>query len=114
MDREIIGNIQPDFFGGFSNTFTYKNLSLSAFFQFSVGSETIWDAIPSGVYNTLGPNKTAEYGLNTWTPENPNAKYAKAVYTDPAGNSRISDKYLFDTSYLNTSLKTQAAILPKQ
>lgn len=100
LDKEIIGNIQADFFGGFSNTFTYKNLSLSAFFQFSVGSETIWEAIPSGVYNTLGANKTAEYGLNTWTPENPNAKYAKAVYTDPAGNSRISDKYLFDTSYL--------------
>ena len=99
-DKQIIGNVQPDFFGGFSNTFTYKNISLAAFFQFSVGSETLWDAIPSGVYNNLGPNKLAEYGLNTWTPENPNAKYAKAVYTDPAGNSRISDKYLFDTSYL--------------
>lgn len=100
LDRQIIGNIQPDFFGGFSNTFTYKNLSLAAFFQFSVGSETIWDAIPSGVYNSLGANKLAEYGLNTWTPENTGATYAKAVYTDPAGNSRISDKYLFDTSYL--------------
>ena len=99
-DRQIIGNVQPDFFGGFSNTFTYKNISLAAFFQFSVGAEAIWDAVPSGVYNSLGQNKLAEYGLNTWTAENPNAKYAKAVYTDPAGNSRISDKYLFDTSYL--------------
>ena len=38
--------------------------------------------------------------MNTWTPENPNAQYAKAVYTDPSFNARISDRYLFDTSYL--------------
>lgn len=99
-DRTVIGSIQPDFFGGFSNTFTYKNLSLSAFFQYSVGAESIWDAIPTGVYNSLGQNKLAEYGLNTWTPENTDARYAKAVYTDPAGNGRISDRYLYDTSYL--------------
>ena len=99
-DRAVIGSIQPNFFGGFSNTFTYKNISLSAFFQYSVGAESLWDAIPTGVYNSLGQNKLAEYGLNTWTPENTEARYAKAVYTDPAGNARTSDKYLFDTSYL--------------
>ncbi|CAM3962075.1 TonB-dependent receptor [Flavobacterium antarcticum] len=99
-DRSVIGSIQPEFFGGFSNTFTYKNLSLSAFFQYSVGAESVWDAIPTGVYNSIGQNKLAEYGLNTWTPENTDARYAKAVYTDPAGNGRISDRYLFDTSYL--------------
>lgn len=99
-DRTVIGSIQPKFFGGFSNTFTYKNLSLSAFFQYSVGAKSVWDAIPTGVYNNLGQNKLAEYGLNTWTPENTDARYAKAVYTDPALNGRISDRYLFDTSYL--------------
>ena len=71
-----------------------------SFFQYSVGAESVWDAIPTGVYNSLGQNKLAEYGLNTWTPENTDARYAKAVYTDPAGNGRISDRYLYDTSYL--------------
>ncbi|WP_413999064.1 TonB-dependent receptor [Flavobacterium sp. W1B] len=99
-DRTIIGNIQPDFFGGISNTFAYKNFSLSALFQYSVGAKSIWNAIPMGTYNSLGENKYSEYALNTWTPENPNARYAKTLYSDPSANGRISDRYVYDTSYL--------------
>lgn len=99
-DRTVIGDVEPDFFGGFSTSFSYKNFGLSAFFQYSVGAETIWDGIPFGVTNTLGTNKYSEYGLDTWTPDNTDARYAKAVYFDPSGNSRISDRYLYDSSYL--------------
>ena len=99
-DKAIIGNIQPDYFGGISNTFTYKAFSLSALFQYSVGAETIWDGIAMGTYNNLGENKYSEYALNAWTPENTNAKFARALYTDPSASGRISDKYLYDTSYL--------------
>lgn len=99
-DRDIIGNIQPDFFGGISNTLAYKNLTLNALFQYSVGAKSIWNAIPTGVYNSLGENKYSEYALNTWTPENPNARYAKALYSDPSANGRVSDRYIYDTSYL--------------
>ncbi|PRZ28155.1 TonB-dependent receptor [Flavobacterium granuli] len=99
-DRTVIGSIQPDFFGGISNTFAYKNFSLSALFQYSVGTKSIWNAIPMSTFNPLGENKYSEYALNTWTPENPNARYAKAVYTDPSSNGRISDRYIYDTSYL--------------
>lgn len=99
-DRTIIGNIEPKFFGGISNTITYKNLRLSALFQYSVGAETIWQSISRSTFNALGENKYTEYGLNTWTPENPNARYARAVYFDPTDSGRTSDRYLFDTSYL--------------
>lgn len=99
-DRTVIGDIQPDFFGGFSTSFSYKNFDLAAFFQYSVGAEALWNGIPNSVFNILGSNKYTEYGLNTWTPENTDAKYAKAVYFDPAGNERISDRYLYDSSYL--------------
>lgn len=99
-DRTVIGNVEPDFFGGFSTAFSYKNFNLSAFFQYSVGAESVWNGIPYGVSNILGSNKYSEYGLNTWTPENRDARYAKAVYFDPAGNARTSDRYLFSSSYL--------------
>jgi TonB-linked SusC/RagA family outer membrane protein len=99
-DRTIIGTIEPDFFGGISNTFTYKAFSLSALLQYSVGAETIWGGIASGTYNSLGDNKYKEYAMNTWTTENTGARYARAVFTDPSGSGRTSDKYLFDTSYL--------------
>ena len=99
-DRTIIGDIEADFFGGISNTFTYKNLSLTALMQYSVGGERTWSNIPFGTLNFLGENKYSEYGLNTWTPENTDARYARALYFDPSASSRTSDRYLYDTSYL--------------
>lgn len=53
-----------------------------------------------GTFNNLGENKYSEYALNTWTPENPSARYARALYTDPSASGRISDRYIYDTSYL--------------
>ncbi|WP_437917910.1 SusC/RagA family TonB-linked outer membrane protein [Sphingobacterium sp. LRF_L2] len=38
-DRQILGSIWPDYFGGLSNDFTYKNFDLSTFFTFSVGNK---------------------------------------------------------------------------
>lgn len=99
-DREIIGNIQPDFFGGITNSLAYKNLTLTALFQYSVGAKALWNSIPMSTYNSLGENKYSEYALNTWTPENTDARYARALYTDPSESGRISDRYLYDTSYL--------------
>lgn len=99
-DRTIIGNIEPDYFGGISNTFRYKNFSLTALLQYSVGAESLWRSIPFGTFNQLGENKYSEYALNTWTPENPDARYARALYFDPSSSGRTSDRYLFDTSYL--------------
>ncbi|MCR8668734.1 TonB-dependent receptor [Aestuariibaculum sp. M13] len=99
-DRVIIGDIEPDYFGGISNTFQYKNFALTALMQYSVGGERTWSNIPFGTLNILGENKYSEYALNTWTPETPNARYARALYFDPSASSRTSDRYLYDTSYL--------------
>jgi len=38
-DATIIGSPEPDFYGGFRNTFTYKGLSLDIFFQGQYGSD---------------------------------------------------------------------------
>ncbi|SHF73825.1 TonB-linked outer membrane protein, SusC/RagA family [Salegentibacter echinorum] len=99
-DRVKIGSIEPDFFGGFNTKFSFKNISLSSYFQYSVGAESVWSAITSQPANYLGPNKLEEYALNTWTPENPDARYARTIYTDPSRNARLNDRYMYDSSYL--------------
>lgn len=38
-DRVVIGNAQPRFFGGLSQTFSYKNFDLSMFFNYSFGND---------------------------------------------------------------------------
>lgn len=40
-DRTVIGNANPDFYGGLNNTFRYKNWDLSIFFSFSYGGEVL-------------------------------------------------------------------------
>jgi hypothetical protein len=38
-DRIVIGHAQPDFFGGFTQNFSYKNFDLSLFLNFSYGND---------------------------------------------------------------------------
>jgi TonB-dependent starch-binding outer membrane protein SusC len=38
-DRAVIGHAQPDFFGGFTQSFSYRNFDLSLFLNFSYGND---------------------------------------------------------------------------
>lgn len=40
-DRTVIGNANPDFYGGITNNFSYKGFDLSVFFAFSYGAEVL-------------------------------------------------------------------------
>jgi TonB-linked SusC/RagA family outer membrane protein len=40
LDRQILGSVWPKFFGGLSNSFTYKDFDLSVFFSFQFGNKT--------------------------------------------------------------------------
>jgi TonB-linked SusC/RagA family outer membrane protein len=40
-DRQVIGNTNPILYGGFNNTFTYKNFDLSIFMNFSIGNSIL-------------------------------------------------------------------------
>jgi len=41
VDRFIVGNAQPDFFGGITNTLNWKGLDLMFFFQYSYGNDQL-------------------------------------------------------------------------
>lgn len=102
-DRVVIGNPEPKFFGGFNTTFQYENFSFGAFFEYSVGGKAIWSTMAGQNGNYILQNKLSSYAHNTWTPDNPDARYARALYNDPSNNGRISDRYVFDKSYLRLS-----------
>jgi hypothetical protein len=42
IDRFIVGNAWPDFFGGFTNTLKYKNIDMMVFFQYSIGNDQLY------------------------------------------------------------------------
>ncbi|MBI9036729.1 MAG: TonB-dependent receptor [Bacteroidales bacterium] len=62
-DRIIAGSPFPDFYGGFTNTMSYKNFDLSIFFQYSYGNK-IYNATRSWI-ETLKLNDRTIIGTNT-------------------------------------------------
>jgi TonB-linked SusC/RagA family outer membrane protein len=90
-DLAIIGDSNPDFFGGLQNTFRYKNFQVSAFFQFSYGND---------IYNlpkttAVRPQEGNSYGIyrNTWTPENTdtNIPAAQALNAQSSNDFNVED-----------------------
>lgn len=65
----------PTFFGGFTNTFTYKGVELTAQFSFQ-GGNYIFDEHAYNTSYVIGNNIIRQDIVNnTWTESNPNAEY---------------------------------------
>ncbi|UYQ91143.1 TonB-dependent receptor [Chitinophaga horti] len=96
-DREIIGNSNPDFFGGFNNTFSYKGFELNVFVQGNYGNE-ILNFGSFDLLNLTGGNNLSARVLERWTPTNPSTTMPRA---NAGGGSRIISNFqVEDGSYL--------------
>jgi len=81
-DRVINGKHTPDFTGGMTNIFTYKNLDLSFQLSFQSGAKVYNQYLVSYAleYNTQNFNNLKrEY----WTPENPTNAFHQPSSSDP-------------------------------
>lgn len=96
-DQKIIGNAQPEFFGGINNTFSYKNFELSTFFQFVYGND-LYNLNLIRLENLTGLQNQRTTVLNRWTPDNTNTNIPRATTTKPVDQSY--DRYVEDGSYL--------------
>lgn len=104
-DRVIIGSPIPKFFGGLNFDGSYKQFDFSLFWYASVGNQILNYAkrnLQSLATNGgIGvENVSEDFYQNRWTPENPSNTYARAVRDDKNGNTRVSDYYVEDGSYL--------------
>ncbi|HSJ30580.1 MAG TPA: TonB-dependent receptor [Longimicrobiales bacterium] len=100
QDQQMIGSPWPDYEGGITNNMSFMGFDLSAFVQFSLGNE-IFNA--NGIYTdqfgSYGDNHTVR-ALDRWTPENPDTDQPRAVWGDPNFNTRDSDRFIEDGSYV--------------
>lgn len=112
-DRVVIANPEPKFFGGWSHTLNYKNLSLSFLLQYQYGGEAIYTNLQSDMDSYLGQSVLRELYENTWTPENTEARYPRLVFmTYNTYNYNYCDRYVFKTSYLRMKNITLSYSLP--
>jgi len=113
-DRSIIGDPNPDIYGNiFANFYFGKRWAVSANFNYSLGND---------IYNfqrymlergsSFMNQTTAMNGR--WTTEGQTAKMPKATYNDPMGNSRFSDRWIEDGSYLKLKNVTVSYKVPVQ
>ena len=99
-DRTIIGRGLPIHTGGITNTFKWKGLTLSAFFQWSYGNNILNANRLIFEGNTTAltfANQFASY-IDRWSPENQTNKNFRAGGQGPLG--RYSTRVLEDGSYL--------------
>lgn len=99
-DRVTLGYAQnPKYYGGWNNTFRYKNLELSSLFQFDVGSKVERETTPDMFFG-YGQNVSPSV-LNAWTPQNPNTNQPRNAINGPSQNTDSkSDRFVESSSFL--------------
>lgn len=108
-DRTIIGNPNPDFTFGISNTLNYKNFDLNIFFQGSQGNDIF--NLTEVQLNNGDSNTTRAYFNNAWTPSNTDTNEPRV------GNNssrEISSRFVEDGSYIRLKNLALGYTLPSK
>lgn len=113
-DRTIIGNNQPDFIYGMTNTFSYKNIDLSVAIQGTQGGQ-ILNLSRRFFDNLEGGGNNLAIALDRWrSPENPgNGKVPRANARTTGNNNAVSSRWVEDGSYMRIQNISLGYRLPK-
>lgn len=113
-DRIMVGSPNPDFAGGWNNTFEWNGLSLNVFFTYSYGADIYaqWMTGPTRMGNYQG--LLQEWCDNRWTGPGSTDAYPRAVYSYHGNNSKSSTYYLQDGSFIKLKSLMLSYKLPQK
>lgn len=118
-DRTVIGNPNPLHFGGFTNSFKYKWVDLSVFFQWSYGNQvynyTRLVMMRGSIFNQ---NMLADYN-DRWSATNPNGQYSTTLnplspISPEGGLPYALSTWVEDASFLRLKTISLGITLPKK
>lgn len=109
-DRRIIGNANPDFQYGMTNTLSYKGWSLLVFFEGVYGNDML-NATRIDAEGMTDPKNQVRAVLNRWRKPGDVTSIPKASWGN-TDNSRISTRFVEDGSYLRLKTVTLGYQLP--
>jgi len=103
VSKDFTGkSASPKWFGGFTNTFTYKQFTLSGTFTYNFGNY-LFDNYAS-YYNSdgayYGSENQSNLQLQAWTPEHTNAIVPKLSSTNSTSSYATSTRYLYKGNYI--------------
>lgn len=116
-DRVIVGKGYPDWFGGLTNTFTYKGVELSFLLTFTLGGDmwdnTHYDVVTDG-RNIGWQNFRKDAGKDYWRKPGDRAKNPIVIYNNPFKSSEsTSTRRLLSSDHLRVKNITLAYNFPK-
>ncbi|MGC1514223.1 MAG: TonB-dependent receptor [Maribacter sp.] len=111
-DRRIAGQGNPDFVGGFSNTFSFKNWSVSALFNYSVGNDMLLTSREFTENPVSGFNKTTRL-LNVWQQAGDQAFTPSPSSSTIFTFAQTSTAQLADASFVRLKNVTLAYTMPR-
>lgn len=98
-DREILGDANPDFFGGFYSQMSWKGFSLFLNFTYSYGND-IYNGVRRFNESMENFSNQANSVSRRWVVEGQQTDMPRATFGDPAGNNRFSSRWIEDGSFL--------------
>ncbi len=98
-DRKVIGNATPKFIAGITNTITFKNFDLDFLFQAVYGNQVL-NATRIETEGMNDVKNASAATLRRWKNPGDITDMPVAMFGDPNKNSRISDRYIEDGSYI--------------
>jgi hypothetical protein len=112
-DKKIIGNSTPRYKFGLGLNLGYKGFDFAAFVQGVLKADynpggSVFFAFPYDEYGI--PYK---YAMNYWTPENPNAYFARPRFNG-GGNEQAQTRYLQNAAFARVKQLTLGYTLPKR
>ena len=98
-DRQVIGDPNPDFTGGFSNSIAFHRFKLDALFTFSSGND-VYNYLRNKLESLSGVENQLQSAVRRWRADGQQTDMPRASFGDPMGNSRFSNRWIEDGSYL--------------
>ena len=90
LDRVVVGNIFPNVTGGFTTTFGYKNVSLYARFDYSLGHTIYNDLKARSLGQYQGSFNLIDKVKDTWSETNRDADLPVFTYADQLNKMNIT------------------------
>lgn len=109
--QDIIGNAEPKYYGGYTNSISYKNFSLIALATFSYGGDIFYLADSQNQNLGTRTNKGIRI-LDRWTPENTSSNRPRLILGQ-TGLAAAGSNNVYDASYVKLKSITLNYQLPK-
>ena len=111
--KRYVGDADPKVLGGFGTNLTWKGVDFNLNFNYRLGGKVYNSGSAFTGFGMAFRTPLEDVALNSWTPENKNAKYPQYIYRDPNNATATSSRYLYSGNYLRISNVTLGYTLPK-